>query len=88
MGLKGVDDKHFYVDGNLIDLVWINHHAKTLINAANYHEMNRSLHWIRKLAERLAIGHERADDERELRQRLTTLGLDWIVGQDEAPPAG
>ena len=87
MSLKGVDEKHFYVDGKLIDLVWINHHAKTLINAANYHEMNRSLHWIRKLAERLATGDERVDDERELRKRLATLGLDWIVGWDITRPA-
>ena len=82
MGLRGVDEKHFYVGARLIDLVWINHHSKTLINAANYHEMNRSLHWIRKLAERLAVGNERVGDETELRQRLATLGLEWIVAQD------
>jgi hypothetical protein len=79
MTLKGIDPKHFYVDDKLIDLVWITHHANTLVNAANYHEVNRAMHWLRKLAERLVEGDERPGDEHGLRRRLTTLGLAYIV---------
>jgi hypothetical protein len=85
MSLKGVDPKHFYVDDKLIDLVWITHHANTLVNAANYHEINRAMHWLRKLAERLAEGRHKPGDEQGVRQRLATLGLGYIIHPPASP---
>lgn len=79
MPLKTIDEKHFYLDDRLIDLIWIHRHANTLINAANYHEVNRSLNWLNGLAHRLARGEERESDEAMVRKRLTALGLDWYL---------
>ena len=62
MTLKSVDDKHFYVDDRLIDTIWIERHANNLVNAANYHEENRRINWLKKLPRRLAAGDERVDD--------------------------
>ena len=79
MPLKSVDDKHFYVDDRLIDTIWIERHANNLVNAANYHEVNRSINWLKKLGRRLAAGDERVDDEKNVKKRLATLGLDYYL---------
>jgi len=79
MTLKSVDDKHFYVDDRLIDTIWIERHANNLVNAANYHEVNRSINWLKKFARRLAAGDERVDDEKNVKKRLVTLGLDYYL---------
>jgi hypothetical protein len=82
MALKSVDSQHFYIDGRLIDMVWINRHAGELVNAANYHEINRSLHWLNRLAQRLAEGRVAETDaeaEAAAKKRLTNLGLNWYL---------
>ena len=79
MSLKPIDKQHFYLDDRLIDLVWISHKAKHQTNAANYHQMNRSLSWLNKLARRLLTDETRADDEQKARKRLAILGLDWYL---------
>ncbi len=82
MALKSVDSQHFYIDDRLIDMVWINRHAGELVNAANYHEINRSLHWLNRLAQRLAEGRVAETDaeaEAAAKKRLTNLGLNWYL---------
>ena len=79
MTLKTVDDEHFYIDDRLIDTIWIERHANNLVNAANYHEVNRSINWLKKLARRLAASDERDDDEKNVKKRLVTLGLDYYL---------
>lgn len=82
MALKSVDSQHFYIDDRLIDMVWIKHHAGELVNAANYHEINRSLHWLTRLAQRLAEGRVAEDDEAATeiaKKRLANLGLHWYL---------
>jgi len=79
MALKTVDEQHFYIDDRLVDLVWIKRHAGELVNAANYHEITRSLHWLNRLAQRLAAGEVRAADELTAKKRLAALGLDWYL---------
>lgn len=79
MTLKSVDDKHFYVDDRLIDTIWIERHGNNLVNAANYHDVNRSINWLKAAARRLAAGEERVDDEKNVRKRLAALGLDYYL---------
>jgi hypothetical protein len=79
MPLHPIDEQHFYLDGKLIDLVWINHNAKKQTNAANYHEISRSLRWLNKLAARLVAGDVAGEDEQFARKRLAILGLDWYL---------
>ena len=79
MTLKSVGDKHFYVDDRLIDTIWIERHGNNLVNAANYHEVNRSINWLKTAARRLAAGDERPNDETNVRKRLATLGLDYYL---------
>jgi hypothetical protein len=74
MALQSIDDQHFYIDDRLIDLNRISFNAKKQINAANYHEIQRHLNWLKKLARRLAAGQSEADDEASARRRLTALG--------------
>jgi len=83
VSLKSVDDKHFYLDDRLIDLVWIERHANELVNAANYHEINRSLNWLKKLARRLAAGNSAENDELQVRRRLSLLGLGWYLEESQ-----
>ena len=79
MPLKPVDKQHFYLDDTLIDLVWIAHQVKKQTNAANYHEMNRGLNWLNKLAERLLTDNFTEEDERLARKRLEILGVSWYL---------
>lgn len=79
MPLKPLDRQHFYLDDTLIDLVWIAHQVKKQTNAANYHEMNRSLNWLNKLAHRLLSGNTSDDDERLACKRLEALGVSWYL---------
>jgi hypothetical protein len=74
MALKSIDDQHFYIDDRLIDLNRIGFNAKKQINAANYHDVQRNLNWLKKLARRLAVGQPADDDEALARRRLTDLG--------------
>ena len=82
MSLKPVDKHHFYLDDQLIDLVWIAHKARQQTNAANYHDMNRSLNWLNKLASRLLAGEIRDDDEQGVKKRLVILGLEWYLNDE------
>ena len=79
MALKPIDRQHFYLDDKLIDLVWIAHQVKKQTNAANYHEMNRGLNWLNKLAHRLSADETNENNEYVARKRLSTLGLDWYL---------
>ena len=79
MPLKPIDKQHFYLDDTLIDLVWIAHQVKKQTNAANYHEMNRGLNWLNKLAERLLTDNFTEEDERLARKRLEILGVSWYL---------
>jgi hypothetical protein len=74
MTLKSLDDQHFYIDDRLIDLNRITFNTKKQINAANYHDMQRNLNWLKKLARRLTENPPEADDEAIARRRLTELG--------------
>lgn len=85
MSLTPIDDKHFYLNDQLIDLVWIGYQAKLMTNAANYHDMNRSLNWLNKLARRLTAGQTTVEDESQARRRLLTLGLDWYLKEPDSP---
>ena len=77
MTLTAVDDDHFYIGGHLIDLVWISYQVRKKTTAANYHNMNRSLIWLRKFALRLLAGEAEPTDETTARKMLTTLGYGW-----------
>lgn len=77
MTLKAVDEQHFYIDDKLVDLVWIGFQAKKQTNAANYHQMNRHLSWLNKLARRLLTNNITPKDEQTARNRLTALGMGW-----------
>ncbi len=79
MALKPIDRQHFYLDDKLIDLVWIAHQVKKQTNAANYHEMNRGLNWLNKLAQRLLVNEINEADEHLARKRLDILGLGWYL---------
>ncbi|GAB4427824.1 MAG: hypothetical protein Kow0031_07920 [Anaerolineae bacterium] len=82
MALKSVDSQHFYINDRLIDMVWIKRHAGELVNAANYHEINRSLHWLTRLAQRLAEGSVAESDvaaEAAAKKRLANLGLHYYL---------
>ena len=83
MSLKPIDKHHFYLNDQLIDLVWIAHKAGRQTNAANYHDINRSLSWLNKLASRLLAGEIRNDDERGVRKRLAILGLEWYLDEEK-----
>jgi hypothetical protein len=83
MTLKPIDKHHFYLDDKLIDLVWIGHKARRQTNAANYHEMNRSLNWLNKLASRLMLGEIRDGDEQGVQRRLAILGLEWYLDEND-----
>ena len=77
MTLKALDAQHFYIDEQLIDLVWIGHHAKKQITAANYHDMVRNLRWLHKLAQRLLADNIDPNDEPMAKKRLAALGCGW-----------
>ncbi len=77
MVLKALDEQHFYIDDKLVDLVWIGYQTKKQINAANYHDVNRHLNWLNKLAERLLTNDVDERDERMVRKRLAALVLSW-----------
>ena len=77
MTLKAVDEAHFYIDDHLIDLAWIGYQVRKKTTAANYHDMNRSLIWLQKLAVRLRAGEAEQADETTARKMLTTLGYGW-----------
>jgi hypothetical protein len=79
MVLKALDEHHFYIDEKLVDLVWIGYQAKKQINAANYHDINRHLNWLSKLAERLVVHDVDERDERVVKKRLVALGLGWYL---------
>ncbi len=83
MPLKPIDAEHFYLNDKLIDLVWIGYQAKKQINAANYHDMNRSLNWLNQLAQRLLDDNVTDTDELIVRKRLEALGFGWSLDDDE-----
>ncbi|MCG3211529.1 MAG: hypothetical protein FOGNACKC_05175 [Anaerolineae bacterium] len=79
MALKPKDTLHFYVDDKLVDLVWINHHIQQQTNAANYHEMTRTIGWLKKLAQRILDGRATDRDEQTARKKLAAVGLNWYL---------
>jgi hypothetical protein len=79
MALIPKDDFHFYVDDKLIDIIWISHNIQQQTNAANYHEMTRTIGWLKKLAQRLLDGRSTERDEVTVRKKLAAVGLDWYL---------
>jgi len=77
MTLKSIDPEHFYLDERLIDLAWIAHQVRKKTTAANYHEMNRSLNWLKKCARRLAANEATDTDEATVKKMLIILGYGW-----------
>lgn len=82
MTLRAGDEQHFYIDAQLIDLVWIEHRVRKEINAANYHDRQRHLRWLHKLAGRLLAGHIEAQDEAAARRSLAALGFGWYFDKN------
>jgi hypothetical protein len=77
MVLKTIDSQHFYLNERLIDLVWIAHQVRKKTTAANYHEMHRSLDWLKKCARRLSAGEATPNDEATAKKMLIVLGYGW-----------
>jgi hypothetical protein len=77
MTLTALDEQHFYIDEQLIDLVWISYHVKKQMTAANHHHINRHLNWLNDLATRLLKTHPDAEDERIAKKILNDLGYGW-----------
>jgi len=77
MILKAIDEQHFYLDERLIDLAWIGYQVRKKTTAANYHDMQRSLNWLNKLAVRLLAEEARPDDAALARKMLIVLGYGW-----------
>ncbi len=79
MTLKALDEKHFYINDKLVDLVWIGYHTHRRSSGANHHDVKRNLNWLSDLAERLLTGHVAQRDERLAKRRLSALGYDWSL---------
>lgn len=77
MALSPLDEQHFYIDEQLIDLVWIAYHVKKQMTAANHHHINRHLNWLNDLAIRLIKSPSTEEDERLAKKILTDLGYGW-----------
>ncbi|HEX9925786.1 MAG TPA: hypothetical protein VGD99_24230 [Anaerolineae bacterium] len=77
MALTALDEQHFYVNEQLIDLVWIGYHVKKQMSAANHHDLNRRLNWLHDLANRLLTADTNEHDERTARKILRGLGYGW-----------
>ena len=77
MLFKSVDAQHFYIDNQLIDLVWISHQIRQQTNAANYHNKQRNLTWLQKFGRHLVEGNITEKDEAKAKETLIALGYRW-----------
>ena len=77
MTLKSIDQEHFYLDDQLIDLAWIGYQIKQRTDAANFHDMQRNMRWLKAFAIRLAQDKTEAKEETQAKETLKRLGFGW-----------
>ena len=77
MPLRSIDPQHFYLDDQLIDLAWISHQIKQRTDAANFHEMQRNIRWLKAFAIRLSEDNIKLDEEAHVKETLRILGFGW-----------